>query len=43
MTALRAAGYVRAAVIGEVLGLEEEEEEGGDGQGQQSLIELVMR
>lgn len=38
--ALRAAGYERAAVIGELLGLEEED--GGEGQGQQrSLIELV--
>lgn len=40
VTALRAAGYGRAAVIGEVLGLEEEG--GGEGQGQhKSLIELV--
>lgn len=37
LKALQAAGYERAAVIGELLGLEEE---GGEG-GQQTLIELV--
>lgn len=37
--ALRAAGYERAAVIGELLGLEEE---GAAGEGGQSLIELVV-